>query len=126
MDQGVIQDLWSIALRADRRRARRALRIALGRVPLPDLIVRVDVPIEVLVDRLQARRTGQSRVERQDRKAIIRELHNGEGLLDELLGDISAACRDVHPPVFRVNANVEIEDLIDWIISRASNKAAPC
>ncbi len=89
LDQGPLQEWWSAALRADRERV-----LAWAAVDGPthaDLVVRVDTPVDVLVDRLAARPGAQSRLEGLDAGAQRAELARGDALLDALTAAWSAA-----------------------------------
>lgn len=82
LDQGPLQEWWSAALRADRSRV---LAWAAADGPThADLLVRVETPVEVLVERLAARPGAQSRLEGMDADAQRAELASGAALLDAL------------------------------------------
>ena len=83
LDQGPLQEWWSAALRGDRDRVLAALA-ADRAAPRADLLVRVDAPIEVLVERLSGRDVRQSRVEALPPAHRRSELERGSELLDAL------------------------------------------
>ncbi len=90
LDQGPVQEWWSAALRAD---ADRVLAwAATDPAPRADLLVRIDAPVGVLLERLARRAVRQSRLEGLDRDALAAELGRGEALLDVLCGQL------VHSP----------------------------
>ena len=68
-----------------------------------DLIVRVDAPIDVLVQRLEARGPRQSRLEALDREARVRELQRGEMLLASLSDQLVHSARAETPDTLRVD-----------------------
>ena len=101
LDQGPIQEWWSAALRADHERV---LELAMADPAVPaDLIVRVDAPIDVLVQRLEARGPRQSRLEALDREARVRELQRGEMLLASLSDQLVHSARAETPDTLRVD-----------------------
>ncbi|MGZ4677000.1 MAG: AAA family ATPase [Acidimicrobiia bacterium] len=100
-DQGPVQEWWSAALRAD---ADRVLAwAATDARPQPDLLVRVDVPHEVLRDRLARRAGAQSRLETADEAALQGELVHGERLLDALCSQLVHSPGTRRPRIIRVD-----------------------
>ncbi len=86
LDQGVSQEWWSAALRGDRDAVLRAMRVNMSAGhPTCSLLVRVDAPIPLLVDRLVSRSNRQSRLEAQSPERIAAELLEGSKLLDEIV-----------------------------------------
>lgn len=84
VDEGLLQCLWSVGLRADvqplldlldRRDGWRA----------PDLLVVVRTPVDVAAARLAGRRSRHSRTQQLPAAALLAELERGEELLDLLL-----------------------------------------
>lgn len=82
-DQGPVQEWWSAALRARDREGVLAAAAA-DPVPRADVLVRVDAPVEVLVERLERRAVRQSRLEALDRDELRAVLGEGSELLDRL------------------------------------------
>jgi thymidylate kinase len=91
MDQGPVQEWWSAALRARDREAVLAAAAA-DPAPEPDLLVRVDAPVEVLLERLAGRSVRQSRLEALDPAELRVVLDDGSFVLDRLTG------KPVHSP----------------------------
>jgi hypothetical protein len=88
-DEGALQALWSVGLRAHHGRWLRLLRLLddghLAWVE-PDVVVLVDVPQEVVRERLEARPSAHSRTQGLPRSGMAVELRRGGILLDELIG----------------------------------------
>src|SRR5215469_8524007 len=61
-DQGLVQAVYSLALLA-RAADRERIALALDAVPVPDLLVRIDAPPEIVGARLVERRIRQGRIE---------------------------------------------------------------
>ena len=101
LDQGPLQEWWSAALRADH--ARVLAYAALDPAERADLIVRVDAPIDVLVARLDARGTRQSRLEGLDADDRARELERGELLLASLSDQLVHSSGAHAPELLRVD-----------------------
>jgi predicted kinase len=101
LDQGPVQEWWSAALRGD---ARRVLAWAAADGPSrADLVVRVDAPIDVLVERLGGRSGRQSRLEALDEPGLRADLIRGEVLLDELCSQLVHSCGTHRPRLIRVD-----------------------
>lgn len=101
LDQGPVQEWWSAALRAgdpDRvvELARRDPNVR------PDLLVRVETPVSVLVERLGARGSRQSRLEGVEPSSRAAELERGSTLLASLFDQLVYS-PGVTPAVVRVN-----------------------
>ncbi|MBK5289094.1 MAG: AAA family ATPase [Acidimicrobiia bacterium] len=99
LDQGPLQEWWSAALRADADRVLDLARRDPGEAP--DLLVRVDTPILVLVDRLEGRGARQSRLEDGDGATRTAELERGNTLLDALFDQLVYS-PGVTPAILRV------------------------
>jgi hypothetical protein len=98
LDQGPVQEWWSAALRADD-----ATVLGLAEVDpaeRSDLLVRIDAPLDLLVERLGARGPRQSRLEGLDPGDRLRELKRGELLLDSL-SDQLVHSPGVHAPAIQ-------------------------
>lgn len=86
LEEGLVQTVWSLMLRAP---ARGADPVGLLEVPPPDLLVVVQAPLDVLLRRLDDRPSRHSRTQRlaADRRGA--ELERGLLLLDRLLDTVS-------------------------------------
>jgi adenylate kinase family enzyme len=101
LDQGPLQEWWSAALRGD---AARVLRwAAADPAPRADLVVRVDTPTDVLVERLGRRVERQSRLEASDGPALAAELARGGRLLDALCEQLVHSPGTHRPLLIRVD-----------------------
>ena len=99
LDQGPLQEWWSAALRADADRVLDLARRDIG--DSPDLLVRVETPIPMLVERLEARGPRQSRLEGVDPTTRVTELERGNLLLNALCEQLVYS-PGVTPAVLRV------------------------
>ena len=103
LDQGPVQEWWSAALRANPDRVREfAVRDPSEGC---DLLVRVDAPLDLLVERLGARNARQSRLEGLDPAVRLVELGRGEVLLDSLSDQL------VHPQGVHTRAILRVDGL---------------
>jgi AAA domain len=85
-DEGLLQALWSVALRGDVTPTLRVLERRSGRSAMPDLVVVVHASIDEIEDRLAARHSRHSRVqEHHDPIARRRELARGAELVRSLV-----------------------------------------
>ena len=85
-DEGVLQALWSLALRGDPAATLNTLTGSGGRWSAPDLVIVVDPPVELLVRRLRDRASEHSRLQRlADDEELRAELVRGRSLLDRLV-----------------------------------------
>ena len=85
-DEGVLQALWSLALRGDPAATLRALGGSVGRWSSPDLVIVVDPPVELVARRLSDRRSTHSRLQPSTDDAELRaELVRGRAIFDRLL-----------------------------------------
>ena len=101
LDQGPLQEWWSAALRAND--ARVLEMAAHDRAPRSHLVVEVRTPIELLVDRLEARRERQSRLETLNTVARVVELQRGETLLAALIDHLVHSPDSEGPTVLMVD-----------------------
>jgi AAA domain len=101
LDQGPLQEWWSAGLRGDRARVLEAA--AADAAECSDLLVRVDAPIDLLVERLGRREQRQSRLEGADPVARRAELESGLGLLDALCPQGVDSEESQRPVVIRVD-----------------------
>ncbi len=87
LDQGPLQEWWSAALRAGD--VERVIELARqDPMVLPDLLVRVETPVPVLVDRLEARGPRQSRLEGVETASRAAALERGNLLLATLFDQL--------------------------------------
>jgi AAA domain len=85
-DEGVLQALWSLALRGDPSATLRVLRDSTGRWSAPDLVIVLDPPVDLLVRRLRDRSSEHSRLQRlADDVELRAELVRGRSLLERLV-----------------------------------------
>jgi len=103
MDQGVTQDSWSLALRADREQALARLERILSVAPLPDLIVYVEAARSALVERLEARPSRHSRLQRQPRTQLRDELKYGGELFESIFASLAMRPAGQRPSVVRID-----------------------
>lgn len=103
LDQGPVQEWWSAALRADDVKVLGLAESDPGE--RSDLLVRVDTPLDLLVERLEARGTRQSRLEGLSPADRRRELERGEVLLDSLSDQL------VHSPGVHASAIQRVDGL---------------
>ena len=101
LDQGPLQEWWSAGLRGDRDRVLAAAAADLAE--RSDVLVRVDAPLDVLVDRLGRRDQRQSRLEGADPAARRAELESGLTLLDALCPQGVDSPQSQGPVVVRVD-----------------------
>ncbi len=101
LDQGPLQEWWSAGLRGDRARVLAAA--AADPAERPDVLVRVDAPLDLLVERLGRREQRQSRLEGADPAARRAELESGLTLLDALCPQGVDSPQSQRPVVIRVD-----------------------
>lgn len=92
-EEGTLQALWSMGLRARPAAVPPLLRLLDDRrfsSAEPDLVVLVEAPVEVVRARLQARSSRHSRTQRLPEIAMEDELRRGEELLARMMGWWSA------------------------------------
>jgi thymidylate kinase len=113
LEEGTVQTLWSLALRADPERTNRARALATDLTP--DLLVVVDAPLDVLLRRLDERPSRHSRTQRLavDRRGA--ELEQGRLLLDRLVDTLP--CGRLTVPS---DGSVPVEELgaytAEWVL----------
>lgn len=83
-EEGVVQCLWSLSLRAEHDVVPR-LWDGLRPGSRPDLVVVVDVPVQVAASRLARRASRHSRTQRLPPALLLAELERGRDLLERLL-----------------------------------------
>ena len=83
-DQGVTQEVTSVAMTADHHIL--LAELPAGSWPCADVVVRVRVPTDVAVDRLRRRCTGESRVEALPPAARRDAIDGVDRVLDDVLG----------------------------------------
>ena len=101
LDQGPLQEWWSAALRANDNRVLKMA--AKDRAPRSHLVVEVRAPIDLLVDRLEARGERQSRLEALDTAARVIALQRGEALLAGLIDQLVHSLDSEGPAVLTVD-----------------------
>jgi thymidylate kinase len=84
VEEGVVQSLWTLGLRARGDGVGR-LTEGLPESARSDLIVVVEAPVEVVCDRLSARSSRHSRTQQLTGSAQLDELRRGQVLLETLL-----------------------------------------
>ncbi len=116
LDQGPLQEWWSAALRADD--ARVVEMAARDPAPRADLVVQVRAPIEVLVDRLEARGARQSRLEGLDPESRAAELQRGETLLAALIDQLVHSLGPERPAVLTLDGldPTACESIVDAVV----------
>lgn len=116
LDQGPLQEWWSAALRADDTQV--VEMAARDRAPRADLVVQVRAPIEVLVDRLEARGARQSRLEALDTQSRAGELRRGETLLAALIDQLVHSSDPESPTVVTVDGldPTACETIVDAVV----------
>jgi hypothetical protein len=91
LDEGIFQLLWSIGLNSDDDVIRRCSPTLLGdassAVPMPDVVVVVEAPLEVVLARMASRGSRAGRVDRLAEGERRTALRRGQDLLAELLSD---------------------------------------
>jgi thymidylate kinase len=85
-EEGVVQRLWSLALRAENDVVPR-LWDGLRPRSRTDLVVLVDVPVQAAASRLTQRTSRHSRTQQLAPALLLAELERGRDLLDRLLAD---------------------------------------
>lgn len=84
IEEGPTQTLWTLALRASTNEGARLLD-RVDAAPRPDLLVVVDVPHDVVLDRLGRRGSRHSRTQQLAQQAQRTELERGQVLLERLV-----------------------------------------
>ena len=84
LEEGVVQALWSAGLRSSRTSAAELVATADGSA-VPDLVVLLDVPTQLATDRIGARDSRHSRVQRVSDSEQPGLMQAGAVLLDELI-----------------------------------------
>ena len=125
LDQGITQDSWSLALRADRERSLASLDRLLSLATLPDVIVFVEAPQATLVERLRARASQHSRLQRQSDDEMSVELVHGAELFEEILNSLAQLPADNRPTVLRVDGTrpIAADDVVALIRSELARLA---
>lgn len=131
LDEGIVQQLWSIGFAGGERAIRECsatlLGGSVGAMAIPDVVVVVEAPLEVVESRLVTRRSGAARVDRMDAAGRQASLARGAELFDELLsGDLGAARGGSQPLVRRIrsgDASVFGAD-VDALVGELASMAA--
>jgi thymidylate kinase len=101
LDQGPLQEWWSAGLRAES--AKILAFAANDRAVRSDLLVHIDTPVELLMQRLQARQVRQSRLEGLSPAERREELERGELLLASLIDQLVHSPGVPAPEIIRVD-----------------------
>jgi hypothetical protein len=105
LDEGIVQQLWSIGFAGGERAIRECsatlLRGSAGAHAIPDVVVVVEAPLEVIESRLVTRRSGAGRVDRMDAADHHAALLRGNEVFAELLSDDLAPTRGGSPALVR-------------------------
>jgi hypothetical protein len=104
LDEGIYQLLWSIGFAGNERVIREHSSAFLGdppsAVPMPDVVVVVEAPLELIQARLALRTSRAGRVDRMDDTERQAALLRGADLLNELLTEL-APDGEVSSPLLR-------------------------
>lgn len=107
-DEGVLQALWSVGLRGDATAALERIAAVPERWALPDLVVFVSAPLDVLDRRLSARASRHSRLQAgDDARARRKELARGRALAERILWWWADEVADTRP-VVRIDNGPEV------------------
>jgi hypothetical protein len=115
LQEGPVQTLWTLALRARRRHDGLALLMGRRDVPREHLVVLVDAPLDLVSNRLDARTSRHSRTQLLARGDRAVELVAGQELLREILA--ASDCRQL----LLVNDGRESPDelarrVVSWVL----------
>lgn len=84
VEEGLVQALWSAGLQS-RHASVHDLTGLVEPIAAPDLVVHLDVPVSVALERLRTRPSRHSRVQRLEWSEQAKILHDGDVLLRDLL-----------------------------------------
>jgi hypothetical protein len=99
LDEGIYQLLWSIGFAGNERVIREHSSAFLG-VPMPDVVVVVEAPLELIEARLASRKSRAGRLDRMEGTERQAALLRGADLLNELLTEL-APDGEVSSPLLR-------------------------
>lgn len=115
LDEGTVQQLWSIAFAGGedviRDCSRELLEASPTAQPLPDVVVLVEAPIGLVESRVEARRSRAGRLDRMERAERRPALVRGARLFDELLADDGGLLRPSSAPRLRRLRNADAREL---------------
>lgn len=123
LDQGIVQDAWSVVAMSERWNAEaldRTLRNILLGAPATWVLAYLDVDIDVAAERIGSRPTSSSRFDRLDTAATRRLLTTGRDRLEQI---VDRAVAVTQAPHCRLDGHRPLEDtaarLVDFIDSVA-------
>jgi hypothetical protein len=130
MDEGIYQLLWSIGFAGDERVIRDNSSTFLegppSAMPMPDVVVVVEAPLELIQARLASRKSRAGRVDRMDDAERQAALLRGADLLNELLSENVGPGGEVSGPLLRRVRNggagqleADVAALVDELASLA-------
>jgi hypothetical protein len=130
LDEGTFQILWSLGLGGRDRAARRCASILADRpmpdTSLPDVVVLVEAPLEVIIERIALRASRDARIDRMDKAERRAALLRGADLLAEVLSDEVGLIGRFSVPLRRVR-NGDPEDLdadLDALVRELASRVA--
>jgi hypothetical protein len=103
LDEGIYQLLWSVGFVGDER----AVRELSSTVPLPDVVVMVEAPLELIQARLVSRGSRDGRLDRMGDTERHAVLVRGADLLNELLPESDGHLGQASGPLLRRVRNGE-------------------
>jgi hypothetical protein len=125
LDEGIYQLLWSIGFAGNERVIREHSSAFLG-VPMPDVVVVVEAPLELIEARLASRKSRAGRLDRMDDAERQAALLRGADLLNELLTENVGPGGEVSRPLLRRIRNggegqleADVAALVDELASLA-------
>jgi broad-specificity NMP kinase len=131
LDEGIFQLLWSIGLNGGRRALRECsstiLSGAATAAALPDVVVVVEAPLEVVQARLTSRGSRAGRVDRMTEDERRAALIRGEDLLAEVLSEEVRLIDGASSPRLRRVRNASSEELatdVDALVAELASLAA--
>lgn len=122
-DEGVLQALWSMGLRAEVAPVLHGLADGSVGWSRPDLVVLVDEHPDVALQRLRARPSRHSRLQLLDAGDQQREMRAGHDLLERLASWYTTTCPDA-PEVLRVSVPRSPETALPEIAERIRDVCA--
>jgi hypothetical protein len=130
LDEGIYQLLWSIGFAGNERVIREHSSAFLGdppsAVPMPDVVVVVEAPLELIQARLASRKSRAGRLDRMEGAERQAALARGADLLNELLSENVGPGGEVSSPLLRRVRNggsgqleADVAALVDELASLA-------
>jgi hypothetical protein len=128
LDEGLFQILWSVGFAGRERVIRDFISTlangATGSVPMPDVLVVVEAPLDVIVRRLTVRAARTGRVDRMNETERRAALLRGADLLAEVLSEEVGLVGSRSGPVLRRVRADDPEDLGADVEALASEVAS--